>query len=234
MWRPTLRKSKVGEDLLEFLKQQSEKNTGSLQSGDILTVHLEVVSDSTLSTLGGILELCNITLFPDTCLDLFCISLSMRKSFRKGECHVYSWEKSGFCKLPEKIFSEKNISIPSPCVEKPWHCWKAGGWLCFKISKMRRPSQHLRGLMNGSLVPLAEEPTWKIHRGDVSDGVCSLMLVWITVWWERGKEQPIQTVLILFSQQSKALLGGEHAGNTIITQLLLLWDRQRLVLEEPT
>lgn len=118
MWRPTLRKSKVGEDLLEFLKQQSEKNTGSLQSGDILTVHLEVVSDSTLSTLGGILELCNITLFPDTCLDLFCISLSMRKSFRKGECHVYSWEKSGFCKLPEKIFSEKKYINSQPLCRK--------------------------------------------------------------------------------------------------------------------
>lgn len=127
------------------------------------------------------------------------------ESFKKRECPVFSWVKPGesrFCKLPGEIFSGKNISIPSPGVVKPWHCWKAGGWLCFRISKMRGPSQHLRGLMNGSLVPLAEEPTWKICRGDVSDGFCSLMLVWITVWWEIEKEQPIQTILILFSQQS--------------------------------
>lgn len=127
------------------------------------------------------------------------------ESFRERECPVFSWVKpvaSRFSKLPGETFSGKNISIPSPWVVKPWHCWKAGGWLCFRISKMRGPSQHFQGLMNGSLVPLAEEPTWKICRGDMSDGVCSLMLVWITVWWEREKEQPIQTILILFSQQS--------------------------------
>lgn len=71
MWRPMLRKSMMGEDLLEVSKQKMEKSTGSLQSGTILTVHLEVVSDTTLMTLGMILELCNITLFPDTCLDFF-------------------------------------------------------------------------------------------------------------------------------------------------------------------
>lgn len=42
---------------------------------------------------------------------------------------------------------------------------------------MKGPSQHLQVLMNGRLVPLAEEPTWKICGGDVNDGVCSLMLV---------------------------------------------------------
>lgn len=161
----------------------------------------------------------------------------MRKVSGRGNVE-YLAERSlvslGFASFLKNLLLEKYINSQPPCSKVMGLCWKAGGWLCFKISKMRRPSQHLRGLMNGSLVPLAEEPTWKIHRGDMNDGVCSLMLAWITAWWEREKEQPIQTVLILFSQQSKALLGGEHTGNTIITQLLLLWDRQRLVPEEPT
>lgn len=84
MWRPMLRKSVVGEDLVKFSEKQMEKSTVSLQSGAILTVHLEVVLGSTWMTLGVILELCNITMFPDTCVDLFCISLSMRKVSGRG------------------------------------------------------------------------------------------------------------------------------------------------------
>lgn len=58
-----------------------EKNSGSLQSGAILTSHLKDVLDGTLMTLGVILELC---LLPDTSLDLFCVSLSMRKVSERG------------------------------------------------------------------------------------------------------------------------------------------------------
>lgn len=84
MWRPMLTKSMMGEDVLAFSNKQMEKSTGSLQSEAILTVHLEVALNSTLMTLGVILELCNIILFPDTCLDLFCVSLSMRKVSGRG------------------------------------------------------------------------------------------------------------------------------------------------------
>lgn len=112
-----LRKSKVGEDLLAFSKQQMEKSTGSPLSGDILTVHLEVVSDSTLMTLGVILELCNITLFPDTCLDLFCISLSMRKVSGRGSV-MYLAERSlvslSFVSFLKKSSQKKIYQFPVP------------------------------------------------------------------------------------------------------------------------
>lgn len=83
MWRPLLRKSmrpRVG-DLLAFSEKQMEKSSGSLQSGAILTSHLKDALDGTLMTLGVILELC---LLPDTSLDLFCVSLSMRKVSGRG------------------------------------------------------------------------------------------------------------------------------------------------------
>ena len=89
MWRPMLRKRMgVQDDLLAFSKKQMEKSIGSLQSGTILTLHLEVVLDGTLITLGVILELCDITLLPDTFLDLFCISPSMRKFQEEGVSHI--------------------------------------------------------------------------------------------------------------------------------------------------
>lgn len=53
-------------------------------SGTILTLHLEIVLDSTLTALEVILELCDIILLPDTFLYLFCISLSRRKVSGRG------------------------------------------------------------------------------------------------------------------------------------------------------
>lgn len=39
-------------DLLAFSKKQTEKSIGSLQSGTVLTLHLEVVLDGTLIMWG--------------------------------------------------------------------------------------------------------------------------------------------------------------------------------------
>lgn len=107
----------IGEDLLAFSEKQMEKSTGSLQSGTILALHLEVVLDGTLTSLGVILELCDITLLPDTFPDLLCISLSMRKVSGRGSV-LYLAGRSlvslGFANFLEKSSWGKMYQSPAP------------------------------------------------------------------------------------------------------------------------
>lgn len=73
-----------GYNFFVFLKKLMAKSTSFLRPKAALKLQLEVVSDGVSMTLGLIQELCDISLLPGTFLDLFSVSVNMRKVLGKG------------------------------------------------------------------------------------------------------------------------------------------------------